>query len=115
MAFPLVPFLAGAVVGGLSIYFYKDERARKDLQKRAGVVSGKAKEAAGDVSHKVSEGIGALREKVSRKGSATEVSLSSDKKTTTKKRATKKTARKKTAKAKSNAKKASAPTTETGD
>jgi hypothetical protein len=57
MAVHLIPFVAGAVIGGLAAYFYRDEKLRADLRKTAG-----------DVSDKVSEGLHGLREKVSGRG-----------------------------------------------
>lgn len=44
MAFPLVPFVAGAVVGGLTAYFARDEKMRRDLSETTDEVSGKLKQ-----------------------------------------------------------------------
>jgi hypothetical protein len=39
MAVPLIPFVAGAVVGGLVAYFYKDENVRREARRAADEVS----------------------------------------------------------------------------
>ena len=64
MAFPLVPFVAGAVIGGLGTYFYCDERLRSAASRTARELSGKAKRTAEGVSDTVSGGFRGLREKV---------------------------------------------------
>ena len=72
MAIHLIPFVAGTIVGGLVVYFYKDKQIRKSVKQTAGDVSDKVREAAGTVSHKVSEGVSDLRQKVSGKEAAAE-------------------------------------------
>lgn len=66
MALHLIPFVAGAVIGGLTAYFYRDEKVRKEVRRSASDLSHKVKATAGDVSHKVSEGFSDLRRKVAR-------------------------------------------------
>lgn len=53
MALPLIPLVAGAVLGSLATYLYKDDKLKRDL-----------KRAAGNVSDKVSDGFEGLRDKV---------------------------------------------------
>ena len=65
MAFPLVPFLAGAVLGGLGAYFYQDRKVRKVVSKAAKELPGKMKRSAADVSDKMSETYKDLRQRVS--------------------------------------------------
>ena len=67
MAIPIIPFVAGAVVGGLSVYFYRDGRARGAVGRTARGLTGKVKKTAGKVSDRVSEGFGGRRKKVSSK------------------------------------------------
>ena len=54
MAFPLIPFIAGAVIGGLATYLYENEKARKQVRKTTGTVT-----------HTVAKGVGTLKRKVS--------------------------------------------------
>ena len=93
MAIPLIPFVAGAVIGGLTAYLYKDDKVRKDIKKTAG-----------DMSHRVSEGFSELKGKVTGKGreapaaepKATVKKKASAKKKVAKKKVAKKAAAKKT-------------------
>lgn len=50
MAYHLIRFVAGAVVGGLAVYLVRDDRLRKDLRQSAGNLSRKAQQAAGEVA-----------------------------------------------------------------
>lgn len=100
MAFPLIPFVAGAVVGGLASYLYKDDLARKGIKKTAGSVTGRVKETTGNVTHKVSDSVSGLKRRFSGKEEAPVV----EKKAATKKRTVKKRSVKKRMK--------KAPTTE---
>lgn len=56
MAFPLLPFVAGAVVGGLATYLYENRQARTQIKKTAGDVTDKVKQTAGAVTQKMSKG-----------------------------------------------------------
>lgn len=47
MALPLVPFIAGAVIGGAAIYLYRDKKTRKRIKKQ---VKGAADKVSGSVS-----------------------------------------------------------------
>ncbi len=67
MAFPLVPFVAGAVIGGLGAYFYRDEKLRKSVKRASHELPGKVKRTASEVSDKVSETVKDLRSKKSAK------------------------------------------------
>lgn len=71
MAIPLVPLFAGAVIGSLVTYLYKDEKVRSGITRKAGEMSEKVKDTAGNVSEKVASGVGGLREKVSWKSADT--------------------------------------------
>ena len=62
MAYHLIPFVAGTVIGGLAVYLFRDERVRKDLRQSAGSLSRKAQETAGEVSGKVATGLRQVRE-----------------------------------------------------
>lgn len=64
MAIHLIPFVAGAVLGGLGAYFYRDEKLRREVKRTAGDLGGKVRKTADQVSGKVSAGFGELREKV---------------------------------------------------
>ncbi len=61
MAYHLIPFVAGTVVGGLAVYLFGDKRFRRDLRQSAGALSRKAQATAGQVSGKVSTGISQVR------------------------------------------------------
>jgi len=41
MAYHLIPFVAGAVVGGLAVYLFRDEQVRDDLRQSATSISRK--------------------------------------------------------------------------
>lgn len=60
MAIPLVPLLAGAVIGSVLTYIYKDEKMRSSVVKTADDVSDKVK----DLSEKAGEGVTSLRNRV---------------------------------------------------
>jgi len=68
MAIHLVPFVAGAVIGGLAAYFARDEKLRREVSESAGELSGKVRETAGEVGDKVSPfplfDMGGLRQQV---------------------------------------------------
>jgi hypothetical protein len=99
MAIPLIPFVAGAVIGGLVAHFSKDEKLRKGIKQAAGDVSDKVRDTAGTVSHRVSEGFRGLRQKASKeKVVRKKVAVKTPtKKQSTKKAVTKKVSRKKPA------------------
>jgi len=90
MALPLLPFVAGAVIGGLSAYFYRDDRVRRAVRGRADDLSGMVKKTAGEVSDKVSVGFDELKQTLTGKSPG---AAPSQKAAPT--RAAKKTARKK--------------------
>jgi gas vesicle protein len=68
MAYHLIPFVAGAVVGGLAAYLFRDERLRKDLRESADSLSRKAQETASEVSGKVATGLRQVRESMAGQG-----------------------------------------------
>jgi hypothetical protein len=68
MAYPLIPFVAGAVVGGLAVCLVRDDRLRKDLRRSAGSLSRKAQVTAGEVSGKVAKGLGQVRASMAGQG-----------------------------------------------
>ena len=72
MAYHLIPFVAGTVIGGLAVYLFRDERVRKDLRQSAGSLSRKAQETAGEVSGKVATGLRQVRESMPAFGQSTE-------------------------------------------
>jgi adenylate kinase len=84
MPIPLIPLVAGAVIGGLATYLYRDEKIQADVKRTAGDVADKVKGASRTVSGKVTEGYEDLRDKIKSKTSA--------KQTQSRKKATKKTA-----------------------
>lgn len=63
MAFPVIPFVAGALVGGLSVYLYRNETLRRVVGRSASGLSGKVKRTAAEASDDVSDGPGGLDEK----------------------------------------------------
>lgn len=114
MAIPLIPFVAGAVIGGLSAYFYRDERLRKEVRRTAGDLSGKVKETADNVSHRVAEGWSGMRDKVT--GRSNESAAAPTRKAATRKTGKKKAAaKKKVAKKKAAAKKKAPAAAKTPD
>jgi len=72
MAYHLIPFFAGAVVGGLAAYLFRDERVRDDLRQSATRVSRKVQQTAGEVSGKLSKGFSQARESIPGRGQSTE-------------------------------------------
>lgn len=72
MAYHLIPFVAGAVVGGLAAYLFRDERLRKDLRQSAGHLSRKTQETATEVSGKVATSLRQVRESMAGQGRADE-------------------------------------------
>jgi gas vesicle protein len=72
MAYHLIPFVAGAVVGGLAAYLFRDERLRKDLRESADSLSRKAQETASEVSGKVATGVRQVRKSMAGQGRADE-------------------------------------------
>jgi hypothetical protein len=97
MAIQLIPFVAGAVIGGLVAHFYKDKKIRKGIKQAAGDVSDKVREATATVSNKVSHGFSGLRQAASREKVAREKTTAKmpTKKKSIKKAAVKKVSRKK--------------------
>lgn len=67
MAIPLVPLFAGAVIGGLVTYIYKDEKARSAMSRTADDVTDKVKGTASSISGKVSDSVGGIKSKFSKK------------------------------------------------
>lgn len=65
MAFPLLPFIAGAAIGGLATYLYENQKARSKINKAAGDVSDKVKQSTGAVTKKLSKGDGSSPKEVS--------------------------------------------------
>ncbi len=63
MAFPVIPFVAGALVGGLSVYLYGNETLRRVVGRSASNLSGKVKRTATQASGDVSGGPDGLDEK----------------------------------------------------
>jgi len=61
MAYHLIPFVAGAVVGGLAVYLFRDEQLREDLRHSAGSLSRRTRETASEVSGKVTQGLTRVR------------------------------------------------------
>lgn len=61
MAIHLIPFVAGAVIGGIGVYFYRDEKLRKEVSRTAGELGGRIRNTADRVSGKASEGFSGLR------------------------------------------------------
>lgn len=74
MAYHLIPFVAGAVVGGLAVYLFRDEKARGDLRQSATSISRKVQQTAGEVSDKVAKGLSQARESVPGRGEGSESS-----------------------------------------
>jgi hypothetical protein len=64
MAYHLIPFVAGAVVGGLAVYLFREEKVRDDLRQSATSISRKMQKTAGEVSGKVSRGLSQARESI---------------------------------------------------
>lgn len=62
MAYHLIPFVAGTVIGGLAVYLFRDERLRKELRQSADSLSRKAQDTAGEVSGKVATGLRQVRD-----------------------------------------------------
>jgi hypothetical protein len=63
MAFPLIPFVAGAVVGGLAAWFYRDDKVRAEVRLGTDRLVNTVKETGDAVSDKVSAGLEGLRRK----------------------------------------------------
>lgn len=61
MAFPLIPFVAGAVIGGLAAWFYRDEKVRSEVQRSTDRLVNTVRETGDAVSDKVSAGLEELR------------------------------------------------------
>lgn len=76
MAYHLIPFVAGAVVGGLAAYLFRDERLRKDLRQSAGHLSRKTQETATEVSGKFATGLRQVRASMAGQGQADESATS---------------------------------------
>ena len=72
MAYHLIPFVAGAVFGGLAVYLFRDEQVRDDLRQSATNISRKVQQTAGEVSEKVSRGLSQARESIPGRGQAVE-------------------------------------------
>lgn len=67
MAIPLIPFVAGAVIGGLAAYLYRDDRLRRRVRTAAGDLSDKARDTADSIGDTLSGVYGDLRDKVMKK------------------------------------------------
>jgi hypothetical protein len=76
MAYHLIPFVAGAVVGGLAAYLFGDKRLRRDLRESAGNLSRKTQETATEVSGKVVTGLRQVRASMAGQGRADESATS---------------------------------------
>jgi hypothetical protein len=72
MAIPLIPFVAGAVIGGLAAYLYRDDRLRRRMRHAAGDVTDKARDTAEIIGDTLSDAYDGLRDKVTKKGAAAE-------------------------------------------
>jgi gas vesicle protein len=72
MAYHLIPFVAGAVVGGLAVYLFRDEQVRDDLRQSATSISRKVQQTAAEVSGKVSRGLSQARESIPGRGQGAE-------------------------------------------
>lgn len=53
MALPLVPFIAGALVGGVSTYLYRDKKTRKKIGKQVRSATDKVTESVSSVRGKL--------------------------------------------------------------
>lgn len=104
MALPLIPFVAGAVVGGLAAYLYRDERLRKRVRHTASDVGYRLKDTAETVGDKLSGVYDDIRDRVKQK---TDDTVSPDE-PVAKKAATKRVTKKTTAKKRTTKKKAAA-------
>lgn len=79
MAYHLIPFVAGAVVGGLAVYLFRDAKVRDDLRQSATSISRKVQQTAGEVSGKVSKGLSQVRESMpGRSREATRAAVQAD-------------------------------------
>jgi len=96
MAIAFIPWVAGAVIGGVAAYLYKDEHVRDSVSRTTGDISDKMKGAADAVTEKVTGSVNILRDKLFGK-SVEEIAPVAPKKTATRKRTTAKTATKKKA------------------
>ncbi|MEQ8602102.1 MAG: hypothetical protein RIB45_02195 [Marivibrio sp.] len=107
MPIPLIPFVAGAVLGGLGVALYRDQKLRAAVKRTAQDLPDRARQAADDVSSSVS---GAFRDLRGGGASSTQTAAkkTAAKKSTAKKGAAKKAAVKKAGVKKSGSKKASA-------
>jgi hypothetical protein len=74
MGYHLIPFVAGAVIGGLAVHLFRDERVREDLRRSAGTISRKVQQTAG----KVSKGVTRVRESMPGGSAATEPDAEGD-------------------------------------
>jgi len=97
MAIVLIPWVAGAVVGSVATYLYKDEKIRKDVLRTAQGVSDMATGAATTVTGKVTEGFAGLRSRMFGKPVEKAPASAPKKRATRKKTAAKRKAVKKTA------------------
>lgn len=61
MAFPLIPFIAGAVIGSLATYIYRDDKIRHEIKRSAGDLSSKVQHGAEEVSDKLTGRFDRLR------------------------------------------------------
>ena len=96
MAFVVIPWVAGAVIGGVATYLYKDEHVREEVSRTAGNVTDQVKGAADTVTEKVSAGVTDLRNRLFGRP-VEEIAPAAPKKATKRKRATAQKAAKKTA------------------
>lgn len=72
MAYHLIPFVAGAVIGGLAVYLFRNEKVRGELRQSASSISRKVQQTAGEVSGKVSKGLSQTRDSMPGRGARTE-------------------------------------------
>lgn len=102
MAVPLIPFVAGAVVGGLVAYFYKDENVRREVRRAADEVSDAVSHNLDELKHRFRPDSGTTAKKPPELKKK-ETGATTTKKTPAKKKAAKKKAAKKKAPAKKRA------------
>ena len=64
MAFPMLPFVAGAVAGGLATLIYKDEKTRNAIKETSSNASEKTRTTSRKVSNKLADGLSRLSDKL---------------------------------------------------
>jgi len=95
MAIVVIPWVAGAAIGSVATYLYKDKHIREEVSRTAGNVTDQVIGAANTVTEKVSAGIADLRDRLFGKP-VEEIAPAAPKKTTKRKRATAQKAAKRT-------------------